>query len=48
MSDDEDNMFKDRNFSTPKSKKKTKSKFENILDDLELKMPKPISIIKKM
>lgn len=47
MSDDEDNNFKDRNFSTPKSKKKTKSKFENILDDLELKMPKPISIIKK-
>ena len=46
MSDD-DTPVKEKVYSTPESKDKTRSKFKNILDDLELKMQKPKSFIKK-
>ena len=46
MSDD-DTPVKEKVYSTPESKDKTHSKFKNILDDLELKMQKPKSFIKK-
>ena len=36
MSDD-DSPIKEKTFSTPESKQKTSSRFDNILDDLELK-----------
>lgn len=47
MSDDEGTPVKQKIYSTPEGKEKTRSKFKNILDDLELKMPKPKSFIKK-
>ena len=47
MSDDENTPIKEKIYSTPESKDKTRSKFKNILDDLELKMPKPKSFTKK-
>ena len=47
MSDD-DTPVKEKIYATPESKDKTRSKFKNILDDLELKMPKPKSFVKKM
>ena len=40
--------IKEKNFSTPEAKDKTRSKFKNILDDLELKMAKPKSFVKKI
>ena len=46
MSDD-GTPIKEKIFSTPEGKDKTRSKFKNILDDLELKMAKPKSFIKK-
>ena len=48
MSDDDDTPVKEKIYATPESKDKTSSKFKNILDDLELKMPKPKSFVKKM
>ena len=48
MSDDDDTPVKEKIYSTPESKDKTRSKFKNILDDLELKMPKPKSFVKKV
>ena len=47
MSDDDESPIKEKIFATPESKDKTSSKFKNILDDIELKMPKPNSYIKK-
>ena len=47
MSDDDDSIIKEKIYSTPEAKEKTRSKFKNILDDLELKMQKPKSFIKK-
>ena len=47
MSDDDESPIKEKIFATPESKDKTSSKFKNILDDIELKMPKPKSYIKK-
>ena len=40
MSDDEDISISDKLYSTPESKEKTRSKFKNLLDDIELKMQK--------
>ena len=40
MSDDEDSPISDKLYSTPESKEKTRSKFKNLLDDIELKMQK--------
>lgn len=38
---DEDSPIIDKLYSTPESKEKTRSKFKNILDDIELKLQKP-------
>ena len=38
---DEDSPVIDKLYSTPESKEKTRSKFKNILDDIELKLQKP-------
>ena len=48
MSDDDDTPVKEKIYATPESKDKTHSKFKNILDDLELKMQKPKSFVKKL
>ena len=40
MSDDEDISISDKLYSTPESKEKTRSKFKNLLDNIELKMQK--------
>ena len=40
MSDDEDISISDKLYSTPESKEKTRSKFKNLLDDIELKIQK--------
>ena len=48
MSDDDDIPKKEKIFSTPEAKNKTHSRFKNILDDIELKMSKPNSYIKKV
>jgi len=40
MSDEEDISISDKLYSTPESKEKTRSKFKNLLDDIELKMQK--------
>ena len=48
MSDDDVTPVKEKIYATPESKDKTRSKFKNILDDLELKMPKPKSFVKKV
>ena len=38
---DEDSPVIDKLYSSPESKEKTRSKFKNILDDIELKLQKP-------
>ena len=38
---DEDSPIIDKLYSTPESKEKTRSKFKNLLDDIELKLQKP-------
>ncbi len=43
MSDDDDTPIKGKVYATPEGKEKTRSKFKNILEDLELKMPRPKS-----
>ena len=40
MSDEDDSPIADKLYSTPESKQKTRSKFKNILDDIELKLQK--------
>ena len=46
MSDDDDTPIKEKIYSTPEGKEKTRSKFKNILDDLELKIQKPKTFVK--
>ena len=39
MSDDDGTPIKEKIYATPESKNKSRSKFDNILNELELKMP---------
>jgi len=48
MSDDDGAPVKEKIYSTPEGKDKTRSKFKNILEDLELKMQKPKTFITKI
>ena len=47
MSDDDGTPIKEKIYSTPESKNKSRSKFDNILNELELKMPKQKTNLRK-
>ena len=47
MSDDDGTPIKEKIYATPESKNKSRSKFDNILNELELKMPKQKANTKK-
>ena len=47
MSDDDGTPIKEKIYATPESKNKSRSKFDNILNELELKMPKQKTNLRK-